>query len=195
MTHNLYVLHSVSKNSHSTATGTTVRTYFPPVPWLHLNSVSNPLPQPPGQSTLLRFTSESVWPRPGVQPRIQNNISPLGARHWFQTSSRRPGFQCGKRRRRTLPPICISNDTDVRDSVLDQFMKPNLCFMDSLSSLTQVDSLSLFLSFYRSISLKLSAIPPSFTSLFEAETKVFFICHTGSRDADIGRSVHHFGKD
>ncbi len=54
--------HSVAKNSHSPATRTAVPTYFPPALWLHLISVSTPLPQPPVQPALLRFTSESVWP-------------------------------------------------------------------------------------------------------------------------------------
>lgn len=36
--------------------------------------------------------------------------------------------------------------TDIRDSVLDRFRKPDLCFMDSLSSLTRTVSHSLSLS-------------------------------------------------
>ncbi len=72
---------------------------------------STPLPQPAGQSPLLRLTSENVWPRPGVQPRaepigIQNNISSVGAQHRFQTVSRYPSLQFVKKLSSALPPPC-----------------------------------------------------------------------------------------
>ena len=116
-----------------------------------------------GQSTPLRFTSESVWPRPGVQPctepiGIQNHISSVGARH---TSKLAP---------------CISGCSEGRDSArlltvsVFCIRKPNLCFMDSLSTLSLWLSLFLYLYWSTALTQFLSlsftySIPPSSTSL------------------------------
>lgn len=65
----------------------------------------------------------------------------------------------------------------MKDSVLDQFRKSNLCFMDSLSSLSQAVSLPLSLSIYcfNSVSLTLSLL---LSLLFQrCRAKSFFQPH------------------
>lgn len=67
------------ENPNSTATRTAVPTYFSSCAPTPPHTVSTPLPEPLGQPALLRLTSESVWPRPSVQPcaepiDIQDNI-------------------------------------------------------------------------------------------------------------------------
>lgn len=72
--YNLDILFHLKRKSHSKA----LKVLNPPT-FLHIVYVSTSLLQPLGQFVLLRFSSESIWPRPGVLPRaepmgIQNNI-------------------------------------------------------------------------------------------------------------------------
>lgn len=130
MTHNLSGCYSVSKFCSTPLKKSS--THFSPLTPPHL---CLHFPQTAGQSNLLRLTSLSIWPRPGVQPHtksfsIQGNIF-SGQYPAFIPISGYPRSQCRKR-------LCGI-------SVLDWLRKPNLCFMDSLSSLT--------FCLYRSVSL------------------------------------------
>lgn len=121
MTHNLSGCYTVSKFCSTPLKKSS--THFSPLTPPHL---CLHFPQTAGQSNLLRLTSLSIWPGPGVQPHTKS-ISIQGTIFSGQYPasipiSWYPRSQCRKR-------LCGI-------SVLDWLRKPNLCFMDSLSSLT-----------------------------------------------------------
>lgn len=142
--------------------------YFPPALWLNLVSVSAALPQPPGQTALLRFTSGSVWPRPWLSSPTPNQSPFRTTSHLSVSADSKQAFgvpACSAWRAAAglyLHSVCqcYCTATNIRYSVLGRFRKLNVCFIDSLSSLTQTVSLciSLSISCFNSISLALSLL-------------------------------------
>lgn len=162
VTNNLCVSRFISKNSLSKATRIAEPTYFPSVLWLRLCHLCLHIPdirvnRSCCASPLKAFDLDLVSSPALSQSAFRAAFPPL-----VPFLNKLPGIPgCSAGRDSTglyfhSARQCCYTVTDIRDSVLDQFGKPKMRFMDSLFFLSLWLFLFLSIYFFNSVSLILS---------------------------------------